>query len=145
MHLNYPSLKHDACHKNVRLKCKYWFEHQMFSNGSLLHMRKKLYSSHISLLVFLCRSWKKVSMYAIMTEKECDYYEEAGLTRDQVIILIQDWSSPTHLQVTELRKAFDSFDSDKRGAISSETTGTILRISVVTNNQTATVIIQRFE
>ena len=68
-----------------------------------------------------------------MTERERDYYEEAGLTRDQVIILIQDWSSPTHVQVTELRKAFDSFDSDKKGAISSETTGTILRISVVTN------------
>ena len=32
------------------------------------------------------------------------------------------------LQVSELRKAFDSFDSDKRGAISSETTGTILRM-----------------
>ena len=63
-----------------------------------------------------------------MTEREPDYYEEAGLTRDQVIILIQDWSSLTHLQVTELRKAFDSFDSDKRGAISSETTGTILRM-----------------
>ena len=37
-------------------------------------------------------------------------------------------SNTSPLQVSELRKAFDSFDSDKRGAISSETTGTILRM-----------------
>ena len=37
-----------------------------------------------------------------------DYYEEVGLDSDQV---------------KELRKAFDSFDSEKKGAISSETTG----------------------
>ena len=41
-----------------------------------------------------------------MTEKQ--YFEEVGLNSDQV---------------TELRQAFDSFDSDKTGAISSETTG----------------------
>ena len=45
--------------------------------------------------------------------EDIDYYQEVGLDSDQV---------------TELRKAFDSFDSEKKGAISSETTGE-LRVS----------------
>ena len=49
----------------------------------------------------------------IMTEKQ--YFEEVGLNSDQV---------------TELRQAFDSFDSDKTGAISSETTGKTSKILV---------------
>ena len=48
-----------------------------------------------------------------MTEKQ--YFEEVGLNSDQV---------------TELRQAFDSFDSDKTGAISSETTGKTSKILV---------------
>ena len=41
------------------------------------------------------------------------YFEEAGINMDQVL---------------QLKKAFDAFDSEKKGAISSETTGQILRM-----------------
>ena len=90
----------------------------MFSNGSLLHVRmskkffRQIESEHICQSSSLWISRKSVRIIIAMAEKYTEYYEEVGLTRDQV---------------SELRKAFDSFDSDKRGAISAETTGTILR------------------
>ena len=78
----------------------------MFSNGSLLLKFSNIYSSSFITILSVFFS-VEFSMMADNFEFR-KLIEELGLNRDQIL---------------ELKKAFDSFDCDKKGAICAETTG----------------------
>ena len=75
-----------------------------------------------------CQCWHSLAMGDTGGDTE-KYYHEVGLTRDQVTSVTNQNTASDHVtailishwwvvdQVAELRKAFDSFDSEKRGAI----------------------------